>query len=81
MINILTDKALNFAKNSKYDGSQKVLASLIYKFFDKKFEGGGVPNYEIQQNLQLAEELHKPSIRNFKKRTIYSGFKDNISGC
>ena len=31
------------------------------------------------QNKQMAEELHKPIIRNLKKRTVYSGFKDNIS--
>ena len=29
---------------------------------------------------QLAKELHKPRIRNFKKRTVYSGFKNNIWG-
>ena len=29
-------------------------------------------------NEQLAEELHKPIISNFKKRTVHSGFKDNI---
>ena len=29
---------------------------------------------------QLAEELHKPSIRKFKKRIVYSRFKDNIWG-
>ena len=31
-------------------------------------------------NKQLAEELHKPIIRKFKKRKVYSRFKDNISG-
>ena len=30
--------------------------------------------------LQLAEELHKPIIRKFKKRKVYTGFKDNICG-
>ena len=35
-------------------------------------------NKENKQNLQLAEELHKPIIRNVKRRTVYSGFKDNI---
>ena len=30
--------------------------------------------------LQLAEELHKPIIRNFKRRKVYSSFKDNIWG-
>ena len=29
---------------------------------------------------QLAEELHKPIIRKFKKRTVYSRSKDNIWG-
>ena len=34
----------------------------------------------FKKNLQLAEELHKPIVRNFKKITVYSGFKDNIWG-
>ena len=34
-------------------------------FFDKKSAGSGVANNEVKQNLQLAEELHKPIIRNF----------------
>ena len=54
---------------------------MVYKFFDKKSaSGSGVANNEIKQNLQLAEELHKPIIRNFRKRTVYSAFKDNICG-
>ena len=32
------------------------------------------------QNEQLAEELHKPNIRKFKKRKVYSAFKDNMWG-
>ena len=47
---------------------------MVYNFFDKKSTGSGVANDEIKQNLQLAKELHKPIIRNFKKRTVYSGF-------
>ena len=54
------------------------LASMVYKFFDKKSAGSSVANNEIKQNMQLAEELHKPVIRNFRKRKIYSEFKDNI---
>ena len=77
---ILRDKAFNIAKNPKYDGYQRGLASMVYKFFDKKSKGSGVVNNEIKQNLQLAKELHKPIIRNFKKRTVYSGFKGNIWG-
>ena len=30
--------------------------------------------------MQLAKELYKPSVTNFKKRTVYSVFKDNIRG-
>ena len=52
---------------------------MVYKFFDKKSTGSGV-NIPLEFNEQLAEELHKPIIRNFKKRTVYSGFRDNIWG-
>ena len=37
-----------------------------YKCFNKKYAGSGIKN-EITQNQQLAEELHKPIIRNLKK--------------
>ena len=41
---------------------------MVYRFFDKKsVSGSGVTNNEIFKNLQLAEELHKPIIRNLKK--------------
>ena len=76
---VLRDKAFNIAKNPKYDGYQRGLASMVYKFFDKKSKGSGV-NIPLEFNEQLAKELHKPIIRNFKKRTVYSGFKDNIWG-
>ena len=33
---VLRNKAFNIAKNPKYDGCQKGLASMIFKFFDKK---------------------------------------------
>ena len=52
---------------------------MVYKFFDKKSKGTGIKN-EIKQNQQLANELHKPIIRKFKKRKVYSYFKDNIWG-
>ena len=78
--NVLRDKAFNIAKNPKYDGYQRGLASMVCKFFDKKPKGSGVANNEIKEKFQLLEELHKPIIRNFEKRTVYSGFKDNIWG-
>ena len=80
---VLSNKAFNIAKNPKYDGYQRGLASMVYKFFDKKstlltdqsVTGSGVAN---EPNYQLANELHKPIIRKFKKRKVYSGFRDNI---
>ena len=52
---VLKDKAFNIAKNPKYDGYQRDLASMVYKFFDKKSKGNGVGNNKIKQNLQLAK--------------------------
>ena len=77
---VLRDKAFNIAKNPKYDGYQGGLASIVYKFFDKKSAGSGIVNNNNKQNIQLAKEFHKPIIRKFKKRTIYSRFKNNIWG-
>ena len=61
---VLRDKAFNIAKNPKYDGYRRGLASMVYKLFDKKSKGGGV-NIEVKHNEQLAKELHKPITRNF----------------
>ena len=78
---VLRDKAFNIAKNPKYDGYHRELASMVYKFFDKKSTGSGIDNNNNNINiLQLAEELHKPIIRKFKKKKVYSGFIDNIWG-
>ena len=73
-----SDKVLR-DKNRKYDGYQRGLSSMISNFVDKKSKGSGV-NTKVKHNEQLAKELHKPVIRNFKKRTVYSRFKDNILG-
>ena len=76
---VLKDKAFEIANNPKYNGCQRGLASMVYKFFDKKSKGTGIKN-EIKQNQQSANELHEPIIRKFKKRKVYSSFKDNIWG-
>ena len=52
---------------------------MVYKYFDKKFTGSRIKN-KIKQNHQVANELHKPIIRKFKKVKVYSSFKDNIWG-
>ena len=82
---VLRNKPFNYAKDPKYDGYQRGLASMVYKFFDKKTIGSGVTMLanksaikSIPQNEQLAEELYKPIIKKFKKRKVSSAFKDNI---
>ena len=88
---VLRDKVYNIASNPEYDGYQRGLASMVYKFFDKKSTaepgsleriGSGTerinkvkPSFSI-----LADELHKPVIKKFEKRKVYSQFKDNIWG-
>ena len=42
----------------------------------KSLKGSGITTNEL--NYQLANELHKPVIKEFKKRKVYSLFKDNI---
>ena len=75
---VLKDKAFKIANNPNYNG---FLASMVYKFFDKtsalldKSKGRGIIK---EPNYQLANELHRPIIRNFKKRKVYSSYRDNI---
>ena len=65
----MRDKAFNIAKNPKYDGYQRVLASMFYKYFyeksaslaNKSVSGSGIKNENIS-NKELTEELHKPVI-------------------
>ena len=89
---VLRNKAYDIVSNPKYDVYQRGLASMVYKFFDKKSRaepsslermGSGFKklknttksNYSI-----LADELHKPIIKKFDKRKVYSQFKDNMWG-
>ena len=81
--NVLRDKTYNIASNPEYDGYQRGLASMVYKFFDKKSMGSGfkkLKNTTKSSSSVLADELHKPIIKKFEKRKVYSQFKDNIWG-
>ena len=82
---VLRDKAFKIAKNPKYYGYQRDLASTVINFLIKS--SGIVSNNNnnnnnnknnnnngTKQNLQLADELHKPTIRKFEKRKVYSSF-------
>ena len=89
----MRDESFNITKNPKYDGYQRGLASMVYKFFDKKFAslersetlvprdksafGIGIKN-ESMSGQELAEELHKPIIRKIEKRKLHLSFIDNI---
>ena len=65
-------RAYEIARNCNYDGYQRALASMVYKFFDRK------AGPEISLNEQVAKELHKPVIKTIKSRRVYARFKDNI---
>ena len=73
----LTDKPFKIASDPKYDGYQRGLALMVYKFFDKKSNGNGVNN---EANYQLKDEFHKQIIRTFKRKKVYSSFTDKIWG-
>ena len=60
--------------NPKINGYQRGLASMVYKFFNERTKGLSI------NNKKLAEELHKPIVKNFERRKVYSSFKDNIWG-
>ena len=71
---ILSDKAFDIARNPKYDGSQRELASIIYPFSDKKLAlvagksaSGRVIKNEDILSKELSEELHKSIIKNSRK--------------
>ena len=72
---VLRDKAFQIESDPKHDGYERGLASVFYKFFDKKSSGSSLAN---EPNYQLANELHKPIIQKFKKRKVYSPFRHNV---
>ena len=71
----LRDKVFKIGSDSKYDWYQRGLASTVYKFFDKKSTGSGIKS---MSNKKIADELQQPIISKFKRRRVYSSFKDNI---
>ena len=74
---VLRDKAFKIASNPEYDGYQREVVSMVYNFFDERTSGSGIAN---EPSYQLANELQKPIIWKFKKRKVYSSFKNNIWG-
>ena len=67
---VLRDKAFKITSDPEYDGYQRGLASMVYKFFDKKSSGSEVATTfankcTTKPNQQRANKLHKQIIRNF----------------
>ena len=79
---VLRHKAFEIASNPKYDGYQRRLASMVYKFFNRKSKGAGVATHakKSMPNYQRANEFHKQIIRKCKRTKVYSSFKDNAWG-
>ena len=63
-IKILRDKAFEIAGDPKYDGYERGLASVVYKFFDKMSRGSSVAT---EPNDQLANDRRWQIIRKFKR--------------
>ena len=47
---VLRDKAFKIASDQKCDGYQRGLASMVYRFFDKKSQGKGLANNKKTYN-------------------------------
>ena len=73
----LKKKAFKISIDPKYDGYQRKITSMAYKSFGKKSSGSGISN---KTNYQLADEVHKQITNKFKKRKVYSSFRDNTWG-
>ena len=59
---VLRDKAFRIASDPKYDGYQRGLALMVYKFFDKKSSGNDT-GFDTEPDYQLASELHRQVFR------------------
>ena len=82
---VLKDKAFKIASDPKYNGYERLLALLVYKFFDKKSSGSGMDaslanKSATELNFQRAKEFYRIIIQKSKRQKVYSSFTDNIWG-
>ena len=75
-------RSLMYSRKSVGPRNRALRNTRFINFFDKKSKGAGLKENQenFLQNSQLPNKLHKPIIRKFKKRKVYSSFKDNIWG-
>ena len=69
---VLRDKEFKIASDQKYDGYQRGLASMAYKFFNRNSSVSDVA--VTKPNYQFENELHRQIIRKFKKKKVYMYF-------
>ena len=72
---VLKNKSLKVASNPKYNGYERGLASMVYKFLDKKSKGCGLKENQenVLQNSQLANEM------NFINQLLESSKKEKFT--
>ena len=70
-------KGFKIAGNPNYDGYQRGLVSIVYKFLNTKSEVSGVAIL-VNKSMSNQLQLDKPNIRQFKRKRVYSSFKYNI---
>ena len=67
---LLRDKAFKITSDPKFDGYQRGLASMVYKFIDKKLSGSSTakePNYQLANEMSFINQLSE----NFKKENLF----------
>ena len=72
---VLKNKSLKVASNPKYNGYERGLASMVYKFLDKKSKGCGLKENQenVLQNSELANEM------NFINQLLESSKKEKFT--
>ena len=66
----LKNRVYEIARNPKHDGYLRILANMVYTFFDKKAGSGAGASV----NEELAQEIHRSVI----KKRVFARFNDNI---
>ena len=75
-VKVFRDKAFNIAKNPKYDGYQRELASMVFKFFDKKCaSGSGVTIMRLSKIYNQRKNYTNQLLETLKKEQFIENLK------
>ena len=75
---VFKDRASEISLLPQYDGFQRGLACIVYKYFDKKTGPGATSKAIANVNEVLAYDSHKAVIKVFKRGQMYLRFKNNF---